>query len=64
MEEKHNIRQILWNKVWKLAEDIHMNTDKSGNLTKEQEEKIEALDRFLCGSLDINRDEFPDPDYG
>ena len=41
-----------------------MNTDKSGNLTKEQEEKIEALDRFLCGSLDINRDEFPDPDYG
>ena len=51
-------------KLWKLSEDIHRNSDKSGNLTADQEKQIDDLDRYLCGALDIDRKEFPDPDGG
>ena len=64
MDDPHTIRQLVWDKVWKLAEDVHRNSDKSGNLTYEQEKKIEALDKYLCSSLEIDREEFPDPDGG
>jgi hypothetical protein len=45
-----------------LAEDVHQNSDKSGNLTSEQEKQIDSLDRYLCSALEIDREEFPDPD--
>tara|TARA_R110001583_G_scaffold190933_1_gene355596 strand:- start:922 stop:1092 length:171 start_codon:yes stop_codon:yes gene_type:complete len=55
---------IVWDRLWKLSEDIHRNSDKSGNLTADQEKQIDDLDRFVCNSLDIDRKEFPDPDGG
>jgi len=64
MQDSHTIRMIVWDRLWKLSEDIHRNSDKSGNLTFEQEKQIEDLDRYLCSALDIDRKEFPDPDGG
>ena len=64
MEDPHTIRQIVWDRIWKLSEDIHQNSDKSGNLTTDQENKIEGLDIYLCSALEINRKDFPDPDGG
>ena len=64
MDDPHTIRQIVRNKTWKLSEDIHRNSDKSGDLTTDQEKQIEALDRYICSALDIDREEFPDPDGG
>jgi hypothetical protein len=64
MDDPHSIRQIIWGRLWDIVQDVHENSDKSGNLTLEQEKKIEALDFYLCGSLEIDREEFPDPDGG
>jgi|TARA_R110001606_G_scaffold391320_1_gene559298 hypothetical protein len=64
MDDPHTIRQIVWDRIWKLAEDVHQNSDKSGNLTTDQENKIEGLDIYLCSALEINRKDFPDPDGG
>ena len=64
MDDPHTIRQIVWDRIWKLSEDIHQNSDKSGNLTTDQENKIEGLDIYLCSALGINRKDFPDPDGG
>ena len=64
MDDPHTIRQIVWDRIWKLSEDIHQNSDKSGNLTTDQENKIEGLDIYLCSALEINRKDFPDPDGG
>ena len=50
--------------LWSIVEDIHENSDKSGNLTLEQEKKIEALDFYLCGALEIDMEKNPDPDGG
>ena len=64
MDDPHSIRPIIWGRLWDIVQDVHENTDQSGNLTLEQEKKIEALDFYLCGALDIDREEFPDPDGG
>jgi|TARA_B100001063_G_C16342600_1_gene347469 hypothetical protein len=64
MDDPHTIRQIVWDRTWKLAEDVHQNSDKTGNLTTDQENKIEGLDKYLCSALGINRKDFPDPDGG
>ncbi len=62
MDDPHTIRMLVWDGLWKLSEDIHRNSDKSGTLTFEQEKQIDDLDRYLCSALDIDRNEFPDPD--
>ena len=62
MDDPHTIRQLVWDKVWKLTEDVHRDSDKNGNLTSGQEEAIDSLDRYLCSALEIDREEFPDPD--
>jgi hypothetical protein len=62
MDDPHTIRMLVWDRLWKLSEDIHRNSDQSGNLTLEQENKIADLDRYLCSALDIDIKEFPDPD--
>jgi hypothetical protein len=42
------IRQIVWGKtLGHCAKIFTENSDKSGNLTLEQEKKIEALDRYI-----------------
>lgn len=64
MEDPLSIRSIVWSRLWGIVEDIHANSDKSGNLTLEQEKKIEALDFYLCGALEIDMEENPDPDGG
>ena len=37
---------------------------KDKNARLEQEKKIEALDFYLCGALEIDMEENPDPDGG
>lgn len=64
MDEPLTIRSIVWGKLWSIVEDVHANSDKSGNLTLEQEKKIEAIDKYLCSALEINMEENPDPDGG
>ena len=64
MDDPHSIRSIIWGRLWDIVQDVHENSDKSGNLTLEQEKKIEALDRYLCAALEIDRKKFTDPDGG
>jgi hypothetical protein len=37
MDDPHSIRQIIWGRLWDIVQDVHENSDKSGNLTLEQE---------------------------
>jgi len=64
MENPLSIRSIVWSRLWDIINDVHENSDKSGDLTLEQEKKIEALDFYLCGALEIDMEENPDPDGG
>jgi hypothetical protein len=51
MDDPHSIRQIIWGRLWDIVQDVHENSDKSGNLTLEQEKKIEALDFIYVARL-------------
>jgi hypothetical protein len=59
------IRQIVWNKTWEIIRRYSREIQtKVATLTTDQEKQIEALDRYICSALDIDREEFPDPDGG